>query len=189
MGRNAAGTNQHWSGVAGVASAVLSYGGYRDAAMICPCPKPAPTQKKPRKPLRAKKSLRDGPRTPLPKVNPRREAKRRKKQRSHYASPEYKAARAERMEVSGGQCEVRHLLDEHMRLVAALLPGEPLPFRINDPEKWFQYRCPVTTHLEFHEVHYGSEVGILRPIQGYICCESDHAYIEATRHPTRKHGR
>lgn len=159
---------------------------------MTPAPKPAPKEKAvPKFLARTSWGVSTKPRKALRAVNPAREAKRQKKTRKHYNSPEYKAARAERMVISGGRCEVWHLSDADMRLAAVMLPGEDPPFRINDPEKWFLSRCPRTTTLEFHEEHYGSDVGMVRPITGYICCDVDHQYIEMTRHPTRHrtHGR
>lgn len=152
---------------------------------MTPAPKPAPKPKRAPKPLRATKwGVSSKPRTKLANVNPVREAERRKDKKAHYASPEYKAARADALQRSGWRCEVRHLFDKDGRLVGMLLPGEKGPSMLG-----YACRCPLTDTLEFHETNYGSTLGILRDIQGVICCKADHQYIEATRHSTRKHGR
>lgn len=127
-------------------------------------------------------------RSPLKKVNTERKAKRDKNKRKHYASPEYKAARKEQVKVSGGQCEAVHVFDQNYRLAAVLLPEEsiPLPEGVTGGAV---IRCLMHAHLEFHELNYGSDIGLIRAIKGVMLCPSDHQYIEVTRHPHRQRNR
>lgn len=129
-----------------------------------------------------RKCLSDGPRKPLKKVNVEREATRRKDYKKHLASPEYKAARAEAMKRSGGRCEASHVWDCEWRLITVLLPSD-------NHKSWDNQRvvrCDYGEGLQFHETDYGSDLGIIREIQGFMFCKNDHEYIEMTRHPTRK---
>lgn len=71
-----------------------------------------------------------------------------------------------------------------MGLYRTLLPGEE--FIAKNSEKWFISRCPTTEGLEFHEIHYGSTLGLIRPIKGVMLCRPDHHSIEMIRHPTRQ---
>jgi hypothetical protein len=119
--------------------------------------------------------------TPIRKVNPEAKAKRVAKQKRHYASAEYKAARKAQMVVAGGQCEAWHLYGEDLSWVGIQIPGEKVQsYRVID-----RLRCQETTALQFHELEYGSDLGLQRPITGVMLCQSDHQYIEMTRHPTR----
>jgi hypothetical protein len=138
--------------------------------------------KKPKRPLpRPTKPL---PRStqPIAKVNPDRLAKRHTKQRQHYASKAYKDARTIAHGRACGQCEALYARTVG-EVATPFLPSDTIPARYT-----VLARCPMTTTLEFHETEYGSDLGILREIDGYILCERDHAYIERTRHPTRRHG-
>lgn len=115
-------------------------------------------------------------------------AKKVAKLKKHYASAEYKAARAERMDLAQGRCEARYIFLKEpsgLRLFTILLPGEEMPVRINNPELWYESRCPLKARLQFHEVHYGSKIGLQRAIEGFIVCDTDHQYIEMTRFPHR----
>lgn len=152
--------------------------------MIHPAPKPPKTEPKPKKELkRSSPVARSG--KAIPKINVKAKAKRAVKARKHYASPEYKAAKAVRMKIAGRQCEALHVLDLYGQFVAQLLPGEQ---RTLHPEHRLR-RCPNVHRLSYHETEYGSDLGILREIDGFILCEGDHGYIERTRHPTRSNGR
>lgn len=146
------------------------------------------TELKRKTPLRATSwKVSKKPRKALPKVNVKQVAKRKTKQRKHYASAEYKAARDEARQRSGGQCEVIHAFDANGWPIAVLLPGEEAPKAAHRVQ-----RCPLTmvdTPLHFHEEDYGSDLGIIRAIKGFIACPHDHAWIERTRHPTRRNGR
>ena len=117
------------------------------------------------------------------KVNPKAKAKRVAKLKKHYASAEYKAARKEAMKRAEGQCEARHIIDDHLRWTAVVIPSDTLFPDNRDP--CFIRRCPNTEELEFHETHYGSKVGVIRSIKGFILCKSDQQYIELRGHPTR----
>lgn len=123
----------------------------------------------------------------MPKVNPTRKAKRAVKARRHYASKEYREAREKAMAQSKGRCEARHVINRKTgERVAVLLPGETFNQGYGS---YAIVRCGVTERLHFHEVVYGSDVGLIREITGCMACPQDHGYIERTRHPTRSNGR
>lgn len=133
------------------------------------------------KPPQRKTRLKAGT-SKLAPVNVKQKAKRKIKQAKHYASAEYKAAREERVLLSRGQCEAVHIFDALTGvLLGVRLPGDPSKLLSSE----VAMRCPIAHGLIFHETHYGSDVGIIREIQGVMLCEDDNAYIETTRHPTR----
>jgi hypothetical protein len=104
--------------------------------------------------------------TPIRKVNPEAKAKRVAKQRKHYASAEYKAARKEAMERAGNQCEWR--FEDHPYLGVAVMYG----------------RCESTEALEAHHLRYPKS----RPLRSSdleILCRCHHQLTEAFDHPTR----
>lgn len=147
-------------------------------------PKPPARVKAARKPLKRGSPLKVG--KPLAKVNPTREVKRATKARKHYASPEYKAAKAARMKIADRQCEARHVVDPDGQLYSQLMPNEELK---SLPKGYIVLRCPNVHRLSYHEIEYGSDLGILREIDGFILCEGDHRYIEVTRHSHRQRNR
>lgn len=127
--------------------------------MIHPVPKPPPREKRPTKPL---------PRStaPIKKVNAKAAEKRRSSYRKHLASPEYKRARREAMERSGGECEHSFVHAPSGMII----------------------RCPETEYLHAHHRAYPKS----RPLDQHdlqILCPYHHAMIEARDHPTRRHGK
>lgn len=141
------------------------------------------TEIKRKTPLKATRwGLSDKPRQALPAVNEKAKSKRSKNMRTHYASPEYKAAKLAQLEHAGHQCETLHVFNTTTGIRTMVLPGEltePLPPTI------LVARCTETERLEFHETEYGSDVGIIREIAGVIVCPPDHQFFEMTRHWTR----
>lgn len=146
-------------------------------------PKPPKTEPKQRKELKRSSPVARSQKA-IPKINVKAKAKRAIKARKHYASKAYRDAKNVAHARANGQCEGIHAICIAANLMRVFLPGEAIP-SIYEPPR----RCPMTTTLQFHETEYGSDLGIIREIDGFILCEGDHGYIERTRHPTRTNGR
>lgn len=114
--------------------------------------------------------------TKIKKVNPERAKKRGEKKRKHYASPEYKAARKAQMVEADGQCEF---------IVQIPMADFHWAHRTRG-RTHVDVRCPQVDHLQFHEEHYGSDLGIIREIRGKMYCPRHHAFVERRDHPTRQ---
>jgi hypothetical protein len=103
---------------------------------------------------------------PIPKVNPRRQAKRKAGYRKMLASPEYKSARAEALERAGDKCE-----------------------EIMHPEFYGQrttaWRCGEVKGLHAHHLRYPKT----RPLASSdlkILCKWHHEQAESLKpHKTR----
>lgn len=117
---------------------------------------------------------------PIRKVNPTTKAKRVAKQRKHYASAEYKAARKEAMARAGNQCEcVMKSSNEY----SLRRPWRLMELDIVDWET-MHIRCGETEHLEAHHLCYPKS----RPLTSddlEIRCRVHHHLTEMVDHPTR----
>ena len=120
-----------------------------------------------KRPLQRKTRLKSGT-TPLPTVNPVRQAKRRQQQRSKHAA--YRASETYRVVSAraGGQCE---------------MAVKPMVGQGNAP-----VRCPETSGLAHHHVTYARYGGAELPEDIAVVCRYHHAQLEAA-YPTRKRGR
>lgn len=93
---------------------------------------------------------------PIRTVNPTAKAKRVARQKRHYASVEYKAARKEAMERAGNRCEYAVIF----------------------------LRCGEMERLEAHHVHYPKSRP-LEASDLVILCRRHHHLLEVRDHPTR----
>lgn len=127
-----------------------------------PCPKPAPKEKKPRRPLpRASKPIPKSTK-PIPKVNLKALAKRRKTYRTKHLGKEYRAVRKLAMIRAMGQCELAGV----------------------DPATRSAWRCEETERLEFHHLRYPKHRA-LEVTDGVILCRFHHHSLELTNHSHR----
>lgn len=102
------------------------------------------------------------PKKPIPKSNPRKQAKRKAGYRKLLAGKEYKAARAEAFNRAGFQCE-----------------------RIIYLEPAVSLRCLATEELQAHHIRY-PKVRRLEASDLQILCKPHHEMAEAAKmHKTR----
>lgn len=138
--------------------------------MISPAPKPAPKEKKARKPLQSKTWLSDGPRKPLKKSG-QTKAKKVARQKAFYSSAAWKQLRGIVLDVAGQQCEYRYI----RRFVVG---GVWIT--------WDHGRCEATGGLQVHHktnVRFGGDE---RPEDLQVLCKRHHELVEYRDHPTRK---
>lgn len=139
--------------------------------MIHAIPKPAPTVKAPRKPLRAKKwGISTRPRKPLVKSG-QTKAKKVIRQRAFYTSATWKRMRKETLERAGYQCEYVIPVESWYGIACC-----------NASPGW---RCDNTESLEVDHITSVRFGGDERPEDLRVLCIFHHRLIEAVDHPTR----
>lgn len=133
-------------------------------------PKPAPKEKKVRKPLRSKTWLSDGPRKPLKKSG-QTKAKKVIRQKEFYASATWRKLKKEAKERAGQRCEyVEH-------------------YGAHPSHQWLHpecFRCPETAKLHVHHLTNVRFGGCELPENLIVYCKYHHELVEARDHPTRK---
>lgn len=116
------------------------------------------------------------PKKPIPKSNPRRQAKRKAGYRKLLSGREYRAARAEAMKRAGGQCEGWKAM--HVQPVNVLTIGGGIT---NATASFYTYdRCPETENLHAHHLRYPKS----RPLAASdlkILCKWHHEAAESQK--------
>lgn len=121
-----------------------------------------------RSPLPPRKKYLPRSTKPIRQVNADALARRRAKQRKHYASAEYRELRIMTFARDGSRCT----------FVAAKVGG---PEYALGPD-WPLGRCGVSEGLHCHETSYQKRKAV-------TLCAFHHALVERTYHPNRRNGR
>lgn len=115
-------------------------------------------------PLRRGKPL--ARRAPVKRVNPDRQAKRRKAYSKYLTSPIWKAKRQQALERAGHQCE-QIVTDSYVML----------------GRTWYcDARCIETERLTVHHLRYPRTLGEEKLDDLQVLCAHHHQLIEATQH-------
>lgn len=126
-----------------------------------PAPKPAPTEKAPRKSLRSKTWLSNGPRKPLKKSGETK-AKKVIRQKEFYASATWRRLKKEAKDRAGNQCEY----------IMADYCGSD--------------RCLAYAQLQVHHKTNMRFGGNEIPEDFQVLCKYHHELVKTRDHPIRK---